>query len=98
MRLNVKKMSFVVFICFLFFIPNSILAQEILHNGSQGQAVYDLQENLRKMGYFNRQPTGYYGSITDHAVKQLQQDSGILPDGVFGFQTQQKWRSSRRNL
>jgi N-acetylmuramoyl-L-alanine amidase len=88
--LNVKKMSFVVFICFMFFIPNSTFAQEILHNGSQGQAVYDLQENLKKMGYFNSQPTGYYGSITDHAVKQLQLDSGILPDGVFGLQTQQK--------
>lgn len=90
LMLNVKKMSFVVFICFMFFIPNSIFAQEILHNGSQGQAVYDLQENLKKMGYFNSQPTGYYGSITDHAVKQLQLDSGILPDGVFGLQTQQK--------
>ncbi|MDQ7865027.1 peptidoglycan-binding domain-containing protein [Peribacillus frigoritolerans] len=80
--------------CFLFvscfFRPNSIFAQEILHNGSQGQIVYDLQENLKKMGYFNSQPTGYYGSITDHAVKQLQLDSGLLPDGVFGFQTQQK--------
>ena len=93
MMLNVKKISFVVFICFMFLIPNSIFAQEVLHNGSQGQAVYDLQENLKEMGYFKRQPTGYYGSITDHAVKQLQLDSGILPDGVFGYQTQQKLNS-----
>ncbi|WP_235883117.1 cell wall hydrolase [Metabacillus sediminilitoris] len=74
----------------MFFIPNSTFAQEILHNGSQGQEVYELQEKLEKMGYFNSQPTGYYGSITDDAVKKLQLDSGLLPDGVFGFQTQAK--------
>ncbi|QGQ45419.1 cell wall hydrolase [Metabacillus sediminilitoris] len=85
-----KVMSFVFFLCFMFFIPNSTFAQEILHNGSQGQEVYELQEKLEKMGYFNSQPTGYYGSITDDAVKKLQLDSGLLPDGVFGFQTQAK--------
>jgi N-acetylmuramoyl-L-alanine amidase len=90
--LNVKK-SFVVFLCFMFFIPNTIFAKEILHNGSQGQAVYDLQENLMKMGYFNSPSTGYYGSITEHAVKQFQLDSELLPDGVVGFQTQQKFNS-----
>lgn len=83
-------MSFVFFLCFMFFIPNSTFAQEILHNGSQGPEVYELQEKLEKMGYFNSQPTGYYGSITDDAVKKLQLDSGLLPDGVFGFQTQAK--------
>ncbi|MGE7762407.1 cell wall hydrolase [Peribacillus sp. NPDC097895] len=92
MKLNVK-MSFFAFVFFLFFIPNSIFAQEILHNGSQGQAVYDLQEKLKKMGYFKSQPTGYYGSITDHAVKQLQLDAKLLPDGIYGLQTQQKVNS-----
>jgi N-acetylmuramoyl-L-alanine amidase len=77
----------------MFLIPNSITAHEILHQGSQGQAVYDLQENLKKMGYFNSRPTGYYGFITDQAVKQLQLDSNLLPDGVVGFQTQQQLNS-----
>lgn len=87
--LNVK-ISFVVFMCFMFFIPNSIFAQEVLQKGSQGQAVYTLQENLRKMGYFTNEPTGYYGSITDNAVRQFQLDTGLFPDGVLGFQAQQK--------
>lgn len=89
MKLNVK-ISFVFFICFLFFTPRSIFAEEVLHKGSQGKMVYNLQENLKKMGYFTTQPTGYYGSITDHAVRQFQLDTGLSPNGVLDFQTQQK--------
>jgi N-acetylmuramoyl-L-alanine amidase len=92
LRLNVK-ISFVIFMCFLFFIPNSIYAQEVLQKGSQGQAVYNLQEKLKKMGYFTSQPTGYFGPITDNAVRQFQLDTRLFPGGVYGFQTQQKLNS-----
>ncbi|MGM0877542.1 MAG: cell wall hydrolase [Bacillota bacterium] len=88
MKLIVKICSFVI--CFMFLIPNSLFAQEILHQGRQGEAVIDLQESLQKMGYFNSQPTGFYGSITDNAVRQFQVDTGLLSDGVFGLQTKQK--------
>ncbi|WP_231597580.1 cell wall hydrolase [Bacillus sp. SA1-12] len=92
MRLHVK-ISFVVICCFMFLLPNSIFAQEVLHKGSQGQAVYSLQESLKKMGYFTGQPTGYYGSITDQAVRQFQLDTSLLSDGVVGFQTYEKLNS-----
>ncbi|MED4452346.1 cell wall hydrolase [Metabacillus fastidiosus] len=87
------NMSFAVFIFCMFVISDSISAQEILQKEDQGQAVYDLQKNLKKMGYLNSQPTGYYGSITDQAVKQLQKDSGLSQDGIAGSQTQQKLKN-----
>jgi len=79
-----------MFVSLLFFIPNSAFAEEALSEGSQGQAVHYLQNNLKKMGYFSDQPTGYYGPVTSSAVKQFQLDTGISPTGVFGNQTQQK--------
>ncbi|MBP1082081.1 cell wall hydrolase [Bacillus capparidis] len=89
MRLKVI-IPVVVFTCLLFIAPNSIFAQEVLHKGSRGEEVYKLQEDLKKMGYFTDQPTGYYGSITDNAVRQLQLDTGLSQDGDVGSETQQK--------
>ncbi|MCM3569010.1 cell wall hydrolase [Neobacillus mesonae] len=89
MRFNVK-ISFLILICFLAFLPNSISAQEILQKGNQGQSVYHLQDNLLKMGYLPTQPTGYYGSITENAVRQFQQDTGVISTGVYGPLTQQQ--------
>ncbi|MDQ0859086.1 cell wall hydrolase [Bacillus sp. V2I10] len=89
MRLNIK-ISFAIIICLMFVVPNSTFAQEVLYKGSQGQAVYNLQESLKKMGYFTSKPTGFYGSITDNAVRQFQLDTRLSPDGVIGLQTRRK--------
>ncbi|GHH99431.1 cell wall hydrolase [Neobacillus kokaensis] len=89
MKLNVK-ISVITLICFMVFLPNSIFAQEILQNGSQGQEVYNLQDSLRKMGYLPTQPTGYYGPMTEEAVRQFQVDTRVSSTGIFGPQTQRK--------
>ncbi|WP_236719647.1 cell wall hydrolase [Neobacillus mesonae] len=89
MRLNVK-ISLMAFMCFMVLLPNSIFAQEVLQNGSEGQEVYNLQDRLRQMGYFTSQPTGYYGPVTAEAVRQFQLDTRVLSTGVFGPQTKRK--------
>jgi len=59
----------------------------VLKNGMRGEAVTALQNNLKKLGYFNANCTGYYGSITEEAVKKLQKEHGCTVDGIAGSQT-----------
>lgn len=65
-----------------------ILSRETLRPGSQGSAVVSLQENLRNLGYYTGPITGYYGQLTEGAVKELQLDRRIHADGIAGPQTQ----------
>jgi peptidoglycan hydrolase-like protein with peptidoglycan-binding domain len=58
-----------------------------LRLGSRGGAVIRLQEKLKEFGYFNFSITGYYGSITQTAVKGFQRDKGITVDGIAGKRT-----------
>ena len=44
-----------------------------LGRGDSGDDVYALQAELKKLGYFFLNPTGYYGEVTEHAVFKLQQ-------------------------
>jgi hypothetical protein len=52
-----------------------------------GENVVVLQDNLRSLGYFSVNSTGYFGSITKNAVIKLQEDNGIQVDGIVGNQT-----------
>lgn len=55
--------------------------------GAAGAEVSSLQENLRQLGYFQAFATGYFGPLTDYAVRTLQKDYGLFPDGIVGPQT-----------
>lgn len=46
-----------------------------------------LQQRLKDLGYFRFRVTGYYGPITEAAVRRFQRDSGLVPDGVAGPRT-----------
>ncbi|WLV23754.1 cell wall hydrolase [Aciduricibacillus chroicocephali] len=85
-----NKILFGLFAILFIYIPGTAFAEESLSEGKQGQAVLHLQENLKKLGYFADQATGYYGPVTKNAVKQFQQDTGISPTGFVGPLTQQK--------
>jgi peptidoglycan hydrolase-like protein with peptidoglycan-binding domain len=53
-----------------------------LGRGDSGPGVSDLQRRLQALGYFNQQPTGNFGSITENAVIQLQRDYNIPATGL----------------
>lgn len=49
--------------------------------GSNNQDVVMIQEALAELGYFDQQPTGYYGDVTAAAVKSFQSDNGLPVTG-----------------
>jgi peptidoglycan hydrolase-like protein with peptidoglycan-binding domain len=65
-------------------------AQAALQKGDQNLEVKTLQEQLRKAGFFDAQPTGFYGAVTEAAVKRFQDANGLKADGVAGEATIRK--------
>jgi peptidoglycan hydrolase-like protein with peptidoglycan-binding domain len=56
--------------------------------GSSGDEVRELQESLRRLGFFHYpQNTGYYGANTEAAVVAFQEAHGIEPSGRVGAKT-----------
>ena len=59
--------------------------------GEQGDAVSRIQELLSKYGYLSSaNVTGYYGEITENAVRNFQSRNGLTADGLVGMQTMAK--------
>jgi Putative peptidoglycan-binding domain-containing protein len=50
---------------------------------TEGQ-VSKLQLFLSSMGYFNSEPTGYFGILTEKAVRNFQKDYNLIPTGIVG--------------
>jgi len=61
---------------------------QTLQQGSRGSQVIEIQRRLQNLGYFDQQPTGYFGPITTEAVQQFQRSQGLIPDGIVGIRTE----------
>lgn len=67
-----------------------------LQVGSSGNAVYALQNELRRLNFLRINPTGYYGEVTEHAVFKFQQSQRLVWDenssgaGIFGPKTKDR--------
>lgn len=59
----------------------------VLKEKSEGGDVTQLQKDLKKLGYFSGEATGYFGEITTAAVKKFQKSNGLAADGVAGSST-----------
>ena len=60
------------------------------HNALKGKGnsiVASLQTALTTYGYYTGPIDGHYGQATQDAVKKLQTDLGVTPDGKFGPET-----------
>lgn len=64
-----------------------------LRRNSQGVIVRDWQNFLRRMGHFQGPTTGFYGPLTEAAVKRFQRASRLRVDGIVGPAT---WRAFLR--
>ncbi|MBN6186711.1 cell wall hydrolase [Aneurinibacillus sp. BA2021] len=59
----------------------------VLKKGMKSSAVRDLQFQLGTQGYLSAASTGYYGTLTEKAVREFQRAHGLSVDGVAGPQT-----------
>jgi len=60
----------------------------ILGVGSKSGQVASLQQDLRVLGYFSyKTNTGYYGTVTESAVKAFQRAHGLAVNGKVGLTT-----------
>jgi len=82
-----KAAKLLVFLLVVMLFTTAVAFADSLKNGSEGEAVKELQSELKKKGYFTGQITGYFGSLTEAAVKRFQAKSKLTADGVVGAGT-----------
>jgi cell wall-associated NlpC family hydrolase len=58
-----------------------------LRQGMRSNEVYNLQEDLKQLGYLKCNSTGYFGTLTYQAVINYQRDKKLLVDGIVGAGT-----------
>ena len=85
-----KKSKFIVLVLVFVFMLTSVVFADTLQNGSKGTEVKKLQQQLKKLGYYNEEITGYFGPVTETSVKLFQKKSGIIADGVVGSSTNKR--------
>jgi cell wall-associated NlpC family hydrolase len=87
-----KKKIFVSFLTvlllsFISFQTAFAYSGAALESGMKDDSVLNLQKELKTLGFFNADPTGYFGDVTYSAVIQFQKKYGLEPDGIAGSQT-----------
>lgn len=70
--------------------------------GMKGDDIKRIQVRLYEMGYLAKeeQITGYFGDVTEKAVKQFQNNNGLLADGKVGTMTMEMFydENAKANL
>lgn len=59
----------------------------LLRKEMDNNSVLKLQQDLHRLGFLTVNPTGYYGTLTETAVKNFQLQYGLSSDGIAGPQT-----------
>ena len=65
-----------------------------LQQGFKGEPVRNLQLFLKKLGYYNITIDDLFGSGTKQAVKDFQDDHGLIKDGIAGSATSAEIRDA----
>ena len=60
------------------------MAEPVLKRGSSGDAVRQLQQALKDLGFDVGAVDGQFGANTEQAVKAFQTANGIAADGIVG--------------
>ena len=89
-RKNIKVSLVIIFIILLFstvifiYFTNNNEVQALSKYGSRGDEVRQIQEKLKRWGYYNGSVDGIFGSQTLEAVKYFQRKNGLTVDGIVG--------------
>ncbi|MFE3739751.1 peptidoglycan-binding protein [Streptomyces sp. NPDC059134] len=76
--------------------PTRSAPRTLMTTGSESDQVRELQARLGQIGYFDRAPTGYYGSLTATAVAAFQNRRGLPTTGATDTVTWQRLRGMTR--
>ena len=68
-------------------LDTQVTAEPALHNGSQGEKVWKMQERLQELGYYMDAVDGQFGAGTRDAVIAFQKKNGLEADGYAGEET-----------
>lgn len=55
--------------------------------GSRSEEVKNIQQELNRLGYYNGNIDGIFGTATKNAVISFQKDNGLVADGIAGEKT-----------
>ena len=55
----------------------------IAQNGDFSEEVINVQQRLLELGYLGIQPTGFYGDLTEEAIKAFQAQNGLEVTGIL---------------
>ncbi len=70
------------------FVKKELKTTMVLRNGDESANVKTLQQALADMGYLKEDKiTGYFGDVTESAVRKFQKDNGISETGVAAEKT-----------
>ncbi|MCX7745969.1 MAG: N-acetylmuramoyl-L-alanine amidase [Clostridia bacterium] len=81
---------FLFTLLFSLFVPLHSFAGSgniLLLKGMSGEHVLKFQQDLKRVGFFDYQPTGFFGETTEDGVKRLQKKYKLSPDGKVGEET-----------
>ncbi|RCX21037.1 N-acetylmuramoyl-L-alanine amidase CwlD [Anaerobacterium chartisolvens] len=78
-----------IFICIFLILVTAIIAlasprADVLKKGMDGAQVLQLQKDLKLLGFFDVDPTGYFGDITEASVIKFQKKYNIITTGKAG--------------
>lgn len=82
-----KRKVFFILTIILLIISVTISVWATSRRGSSGSEVRQIQEKLKRWGYYSGSVDGIYGSATEKAVKKFQKANGLTADGIAGKAT-----------
>lgn len=68
-------------------LSKSKTASNMIKLGMEGAEVRNVQQQLRKRNFLIAPATGYFGDVTEGAVKAFQRKAGLAADGIIGAET-----------
>jgi peptidoglycan hydrolase-like protein with peptidoglycan-binding domain len=92
-------MKKILTILILLLFTNNLSAFDYEKLGSKNDHVYELQEFLITNKYLKiKKPTGYFGKLTQTAVKKYQKAKKIKETGVMDWETLNEYKRDFFNL
>jgi peptidoglycan hydrolase-like protein with peptidoglycan-binding domain len=92
-----KRSKLLLFLLIAVFSLTSAAYADTYKTGNTGKAVESIQQQLKKLGFFTGEITGYFGPQTATAVKRFQANKGLHADGTVGSGTYKYLFSSTGN-